>query len=147
MWWEIYGHALHKVISQNEMPCGKVITYFWMVKWVWTELGISEQCMYTSKGQTLNPKPTFGPFVMRIDIVIQHTSLTYHTHIHTQTHNMDESIHKYMCTTTYSSLSENDTRKIYYHKTRDANTYSQVKRTPLREFKLMLTRHHSSKLH
>jgi hypothetical protein len=38
--------------------------------------------------------------VMRIHIVIQHTSLTYHTHIHTQTHNMDESIHKYMCTTT-----------------------------------------------
>ncbi len=35
---------------------------------------------------------------MRIYIIIQHTSLTYHTHIHTQTHNMDKSIHKYLCT-------------------------------------------------
>ncbi len=38
--------------------------------------------------------------VMQIHIVIQHTSLTYYTHIHTKTHNMDESIHKYPCTTT-----------------------------------------------
>ncbi len=38
--------------------------------------------------------------VMQIHIIIQHTSLTYHTHIHTQTHNMDENIHKYPCTTT-----------------------------------------------
>jgi len=81
-------------------------------------------------------------FVVRIHIVIQHTSLTYHTHIHTQTHNMDESIHKYMCTTT-----ENVTRKIYYHKTRDAYTYNQAKPTPLREFRPMLTGHHSLKLH
>jgi len=39
--------------------------------------------------------------IVRIHIVIQHTSLTYHTHIHAQTHNMDESIHKYMCTITH----------------------------------------------
>ncbi len=38
--------------------------------------------------------------VVRIHIVIQHTLLTYHTHTHTQTHNMDESIYKYPCTTT-----------------------------------------------
>jgi len=81
-------------------------------------------------------------FVVRIHIIIQHTSLTYHTHIHTQTHNMDESIYKYMCTTI-----ENVMRKIYYHKTRDAYTYSQAKPTPLRKSRSMLTRHHSSKLH
>jgi hypothetical protein len=46
-----------------------------------------------------------------------------------------------------SSLSENVTRKIYYHKTHDANTYSQAKPTPLRKSKPMLTEHHSSKLH
>jgi hypothetical protein len=46
-----------------------------------------------------------------------------------------------------SSLSENVMRKIYYHKTRDANTYSQAKPTPLRESRLMLIGHHSSKLH
>ncbi len=80
--------------------------------------------------------------VVRIHIVIQHTLLTYHTHIHTQTHNMDESIHKYPCTTT-----KNVTRKIYYHKTCDANTYNQAKPTPLRESRSMLTGHHSSKLH
>jgi hypothetical protein len=74
--------------------------------------------------------------VVRIHIVIQHISLTYHTHIHTQTHNMDENIHKYPCTTT-----ENVTKKIYYH---DANIYSQTKPTPLRESKPMLTGHHSS---
>jgi hypothetical protein len=47
----------------------------------------------------------------------------------------------------HSSLSENVMRKIYYHKTRDAYTYSQAKPTPLREFRPMLTGHHSSKLH
>jgi hypothetical protein len=47
----------------------------------------------------------------------------------------------------HSFLSENVTRKIYYHKTRDAYTYSQAKPTPLREFRPMLTGHHSSKLH
>jgi hypothetical protein len=46
-----------------------------------------------------------------------------------------------------SSLSENVTRKIYYHKTRDAYTYSQAKPIPLREFRPMLMGHHSSKLH
>jgi hypothetical protein len=55
---------------------------------------------------------------------------------------MDKSIHKYMCTTT-----ENVTKKIYYHKTRDANTYNQAKPTPLEESKLMITGHHSSELH
>jgi hypothetical protein len=40
-------------------------------------------------------------FVVRIHIIIQHTLLTYHTHIHTQTHNMDDNIHKYLCTTTH----------------------------------------------
>jgi hypothetical protein len=79
---------------------------------------------------------------VRIHIVIQHTSLTYHTHIHTQTHNMDESIHKYPCTTT-----KNVTKKIYYHKTHDANTCSQAKPTPLKESRPMLIRHHSSELH
>jgi hypothetical protein len=83
-----------------------------------------------------------GGIVVRIHIVIQHTSLTYHTHIHTQTHNMDKSIHKYLCTTI-----ENVTRKIYYHKTHDANTYSQAKPTPLRESRPMLTWHHSLELH
>jgi hypothetical protein len=80
--------------------------------------------------------------VVRIHIVIQHTSLTYQTHIHTQTHNMDESIHKYLCTTT-----ENVTRKIYCHKTHDVNTYNQAKPTPFRESRLMLTRHHNLELH
>ncbi len=47
----------------------------------------------------------------------------------------------------HSSSSENVTRKIYYHKIRDANTYSQAKPTPLRESRPMLTRHHSSELH
>jgi hypothetical protein len=46
-----------------------------------------------------------------------------------------------------NSLSENVTRKIYYHKTCDANTYSQAKLTPLRESRSMLMGHHSSKLH
>jgi hypothetical protein len=80
--------------------------------------------------------------IVRIHIVIQHTSLTYHTHIHTQTHNMDESIHKYPCTTT-----ENVMKNIYYHKTHDANTYSQVKPTPLRESRSMLIGHHNLELH
>ncbi len=44
-------------------------------------------------------------------------------------------------------LRENDTRKIYYHKTRDVNTYSQAKPTQLRESRPMLMGHHSSKLH
>jgi len=83
-------------------------------------------------------------FVVRIHIVIQHTSLTYHTHIHTQTHNMDESIHKYMCTTIRP---QNDTKNIYYHTIHDANIYSQAKPTPLKESMLMLKGHHSSKLH
>jgi hypothetical protein len=101
-----------------------------------------DQC-WTSEFRNKQVGPQDGcQIVVRIHIVIQHTSLTYHTHIHTQTHNMDESIHKYMCTTT-----ENVTRKIYYHKTRDAYTYSQAKPTPLREFRPMLTGHHSSKLH
>jgi len=47
----------------------------------------------------------------------------------------------------HSSLSENDTRKIYYHKTRDANTYNQTKPAPFKESRSMLTGHHSSKLH
>jgi hypothetical protein len=46
-----------------------------------------------------------------------------------------------------SSLSENVTRKIYYHKTRDENTYSQAKPTPLKESRPMLIGHHNSKLH
>jgi hypothetical protein len=46
-----------------------------------------------------------------------------------------------------SSLSENVTRKIYYHKTHDANTYSQAKSTPFRKSKPMLIGHHSSELH
>jgi hypothetical protein len=46
-----------------------------------------------------------------------------------------------------SSLNVNVTRKIYYHKTHDANTYSQAKPTPLRESRLMLTGHHNSELH
>jgi len=46
-----------------------------------------------------------------------------------------------------SFLSENDTKKIYYHKTRDVNTYNQAKPTPLKESRPMLTGHHSSKLH
>jgi hypothetical protein len=45
------------------------------------------------------------------------------------------------------SLSENVTRKIYYYKTHDENTYSQSKPTPLKESRPMLTGHHSSKLH
>ncbi len=46
-----------------------------------------------------------------------------------------------------NSLSENVMRKIYYHKTHDANTYSQAKPTPLRKSSSMLTGHHNSKLH
>jgi hypothetical protein len=46
-----------------------------------------------------------------------------------------------------SSLSVNVTRKIYYHKTHDANTYSQAKPTPLRESRLMLIGRHNSELH
>jgi hypothetical protein len=57
---------------------------------------------------------------------------------------MDESIHKYMCITTRP---QNDTKKIYYHKTRDANIYSQAKPTPLKKSRPMLMGHHSSKLH
>ncbi len=101
--------------------------------------------------------------VVQIHIVIQHTSLTYHTHIHTQTHDMDESIHKFphhplpiwphnqrarsQNPSHLNSLSENVTRNIYYHKTHDANTYSQAKPTPLRESMSMLTWHHSLELH
>jgi hypothetical protein len=84
----------------------------------------------------------FSIVVLQIHIVIQHTLLTYHIHIHTQIHNMDENIHKYLCT-----ITENVTRKIYYHKTRDINTYSQAKPTPLKEYRLMVIRHHSLKLH
>jgi hypothetical protein len=47
----------------------------------------------------------------------------------------------------HSSLSKNVTRKIYYHKTRDAYTYSQAKPTPLRESRPMLMGHYSLKLH
>ncbi len=89
-----------------------------------------------------NPRPSFFMNVVRIHIVIQHTLLTYHIHIHTQTHNMDENIHKYSCTTI-----ENVMRKIYYHKTHDANTYSQAKPIPLRESRLMLIGYHSLELH
>jgi hypothetical protein len=46
-----------------------------------------------------------------------------------------------------SSLSENVTWKIYYHKTHDENTYSQAKLTTFRESRPMLTKHHSSELH
>jgi len=55
---------------------------------------------------------------------------------------MDESIHKYMCTTT-----ENVTKNIYYHKIHHANTYSQAKPTPLKESMPMLIGHHGSELH
>jgi hypothetical protein len=47
----------------------------------------------------------------------------------------------------YHNYHKNVTRKIYYRKTRDANTYSQAKPTPLGESKPMLTGHHSLKLH
>jgi hypothetical protein len=46
-----------------------------------------------------------------------------------------------------NSLSENDTRNIYYHKTGDANTYNQAKPIPFGKSKPMLTGHHSSKFH
>ncbi len=54
---------------------------------------------------------------------------------------------KWGCDNPTSSLSENAMRKIYYHKTRDANAYSQAKPTPLRNSRPMLTGHHSSELH